>query len=220
MDNENFEVLTEPIACQNSRIDSQSDVLDELSEEQWSILDQKVEIRIQNDQANQNTVSTVQSERAAAAVRVDDNNDTTEPSLEHLNCLRSKFGFCQFRDKQWDIINAVMNQKRDVCAVMATGYGKSLCFQFPAVFKQKMVLVVCPLISLMRAQVIALEQLNIKACLVGTAQNDPNILSRIQNGEFRIIYSSPEFLQGNNGSTMLHLLKDRLTLIAIDGKFS
>lgn len=220
MDNEDVKNIPEPIACQNSRIDSQSDVLDELSEEQWSILDQKVEMRIQNQQVNQNTVSTVQSEQTAVITATVDEDDATEPSLEHLNCLRSKFGFCQFRDKQWDIINAVMNQKRDVCAVMATGYGKSLCFQFPAVYKQKMVLVVCPLISLMRAQVIALEQLNIRACLVGTAQNDPNILSRIQNGEFRIIYSSPEFLQGNNGSTMLHLLKDRLTLIAIDGKFS
>lgn len=140
----------------------------------------------------------------------------SEPEMEHLECLKSKFGLTSFRQKQWDIIQAVMYEKRDVCAVMATGYGKSLCFQFPAVYQKGMTLVVSPLIALMEAQVLALTSIGISACLVGSAQSDPNILKRIDDGEFSIVYCSPEYLQYNNGHTLMNDLKERLILIAID----
>lgn len=82
------------------------------------------------------------------------------PQLEHLECLK-KFGHENFRQKQWDIIHSVMTEKKDVMAVMSTGYGKSLCFQFPAFFTKRMVLVVCPLISLMEDQVLAMKKIGI-----------------------------------------------------------
>ena len=81
-----------------------------------------------------------------------------------------------------------------------------------------MILVITPLIALMEAQVRSCEKANIPACLVGRAQPDPNILLRIQNGEFNIIYSSPEYLQYENGKKLLDILKNRLILIAADGK--
>lgn len=64
-----------------------------------------------------------------AAAVFDDDDDHHEPSLEHLDCLISRFKHDRFREKQWEIIRTVMIERRDVCAVMATGYGKSLCFQ-------------------------------------------------------------------------------------------
>lgn len=138
-----------------------------------------------------------------------------EPGLEHIHCLKSKFHHEQFRSKQWDIIHTILN-KRDVCAVMATGYGKSLCFQFPSVFTNGMTLVVCPLIALMEDQVLSLQAYNIPACLVGTAQIDPNIIKKVIGGEFNIIYASPEYLSKSEGKQMLQSLRDQLTLIAID----
>lgn len=70
----------------------------------------------------------------------------------------------------------------------------------------------------MEAQVIAMTELGIPACLTGSAQKDRNILSRIRKGEFNIIYSTPEYLQEGHGKELLNILKKRLLLVAIDGE--
>ena len=57
---------------------------------------------------------------------------------------------------QWKIIDAAMNGKRDQLVVMATGYGKSLCYQFTSVFTNKVTVVISPLLSLMEDQVLSL----------------------------------------------------------------
>lgn len=79
--------------------------------------------------------------------------DINLPQKVHLEYLEKYFGHTSFRSLQWDIINAIMNLKKDVCAIMATGYGKSLCYQYPAVFTGGVTLVISPLISLMEDQV-------------------------------------------------------------------
>lgn len=194
---------------------TQADFFQKITENEFAEMDEAIENLGQaND--NRNDITASQLELAAAIFEDDEN----EPSLEHIHYLHSRFGHPNFREKQWEIIDTVMNQRRDVSAVMATGYGKSLCYQFPAIYKNGMVLVVSPLISLMTAQVYALTQAKIKACLVGTAQTDKGILLRIERGEFQIIYSSPEYLQTANGHRLLHFLNGRLTLIAIDGEYS
>lgn len=203
--------------------DWSDDGFGDLTEEQYAALDRTIEENsehhkpneVNSNNVNQESVFTASQLELASAI-FDDN--ANEPSLEHLECLRSKFHLRQFRDKQWEIIDMVMNKKRDVNAVMATGYGKSLCFQFPAVFKNGMILVICPLKSLMQAQVMLLTEAKIKACYVGSAQSDKQIYSRIENGEFNIIYSSPELIQTHNGKRMLESLVGRLMLIAVDGK--
>lgn len=83
-----------------------------------------------------------------------------EPEPKHLEVLLNKFGHSIFRPLQWKIIHSIMKHQRDNCAIMATGYGKSLCFQFPSVFMGGVTLVISPLISLMEDQVLILKVIN------------------------------------------------------------
>ena len=76
--------------------------------------------------------------------------------------LKSVFGHDDFRPGQRELIDALQNS-RDLLGVMATGSGKSLCYQFPAVESGKRCLVVSPLISLMNDQVKKLELAGVPA---------------------------------------------------------
>lgn len=152
-----------------------------------------------------------------AANQADHRLEATKPSASHLQCLQSNFGHSEFRPKQWDIIRSIIEEKRDNCVIMPTGYGKSLNFQFPAVYTNGITLVVSPLISLMQDQVSALSVANISACFLGSAQTDRNIESQVIAGEFLIVYASPEYINGERGKKLLRELESKLILVAIDG---
>lgn len=154
----------------------------------------------------------------AAASEVDRQLEAAKPSPQQMQCLQTNFGHSEFRPKQWDIIRSIIVEKRDNCVIMPTGYGKSLCFQYPAVYTGGITLVVSPLISLMQDQVNALSVANISACFLGSAQTDRNVISQAIAGEYRLVYASPEYLNGEAGQWLLKKLESKLTLIAIDGK--
>lgn len=154
----------------------------------------------------------------AAASEVDRQLEAAKPSPQQMQCLQTNFGHSEFRPKQWDIIRSLIVEKRDNCVIMPTGYGKSLCFQYPAVYTDGITLVVSPLISLMQDQVNALSVANISACFLGSAQTDRNVISQAIAGEYRLVYASPEYLNGEAGQWLLKKLESKLTLIAIDGK--
>ncbi|XP_071287399.1 bifunctional 3'-5' exonuclease/ATP-dependent helicase WRN isoform X7 [Agelaius tricolor] len=79
-----------------------------------------------------------------------------EPAESHIVCLKTYFGHSSFKPVQWKVINSLLEDRRDNLVVMATGYGKSLCFQFPPVYTGQTGVVICPLISLMEDQVLQL----------------------------------------------------------------
>ena len=66
--------------------------------------------------------------------------------------LREEFGHQSFREGQLKAIKILLEQKRNALVVLATGGGKSLCYQFASRFLPGLVLVVTPLISLMTDQ--------------------------------------------------------------------
>ena len=106
--------------------------------------------------------------------------------------LKDVFGHRKFRPNQWNIIKHTLDGK-DQLAVMATGYGKSLCFQFPSMYKQGITLCVCPLISLMQDQVMKLNHSGIGAGFLGSAQT-AKVRTKNQaiSGEIKILYVTPE----------------------------
>ncbi|GFZ20020.1 RECQ helicase L2 [Actinidia rufa] len=76
--------------------------------------------------------------------------------------LKKYFGYSAFRPYQKEIIENIL-QGKDCLVVMATGSGKSLCYQVPPLVVNKTAVVISPLLSLMQDQVMALRQRGIKA---------------------------------------------------------
>ncbi|XP_065490816.1 bifunctional 3'-5' exonuclease/ATP-dependent helicase WRN isoform X2 [Caloenas nicobarica] len=137
------------------------------------------------------------------------------PSESQITCLKTYFGHSSFKPVQWKVIHSVLEDRRDNLVVMATGYGKSLCYQFPPVYTGFTGIVICPLISLMEDQVLQLIMSGVPACFLGSAQSK-EIKECIKAGQYRVIYMTPEFCSGN-----LEFLKDLdqtigITLVAVD----
>jgi ATP-dependent DNA helicase RecQ len=113
------------------------------------------------------------------------------------NALKRYWGYDAFRPKQEEIVRNILDG-RDVCVVMPTGGGKSLCYQLPAVLQTgKTAIVVSPLIALMQDQVAQLDQMEISAAVLNSSQSwneQRGIERRAEAGEFRLLYLSPERL--------------------------
>ena len=76
-------------------------------------------------------------------------------------CRKVQYYQTRFEHFQGKVISALSFGK-DCLVVHPTGSGKSLCFQFPPVFKNKMVIVVTPMICLIQDQVTNLEEKGMK----------------------------------------------------------
>ncbi|XP_027454735.1 Werner syndrome ATP-dependent helicase isoform X3 [Zalophus californianus] len=137
------------------------------------------------------------------------------PNASQINSLKTYFGHSSFKPVQWKVIHSVLEERRDNVVVMATGYGKSLCFQYPPVYSGRIGLVISPLISLMEDQVLQLKMSNIPACFLGSAQ-PKNVLEDIKSGKYRIIYITPEFCSGNLSLLQQLQASIGITLIAVD----
>ena len=125
---------------------------------------------------------------------------------KHLKLI---YGFNNFRKHQKEIISDLLNNK-NVFAILPTGGGKSLLYQFPATFSRKTTVVVSPLISLMNDQCQYLNSKNIPAiCL-----NSESSVMMSQYKNYNIIYTTPEFLTSN----MIGFVKNKknIGLFAID----
>ncbi|XP_071970116.1 bifunctional 3'-5' exonuclease/ATP-dependent helicase WRN isoform X3 [Engystomops pustulosus] len=138
-----------------------------------------------------------------------------EPNVHQISCLKTYFGHSSFKPVQWKVIHSILKERRDNLVVMATGYGKSLCYQFAPVYTSCIGIVISPLISLMEDQVLQLTMSNIPACFLGSAQTK-NIMHEVKGGKFKVIYMTPEFCSG--GISLLQELENNygISLIAID----
>ncbi|XP_005102149.1 Werner syndrome ATP-dependent helicase homolog isoform X2 [Aplysia californica] len=148
----------------------------------------------------------------------DESEDVHQPSdKSYLEVLKQYFGYSKFRPMQWKIINSVLNDKKDNCVIMATGYGKSLTFQFPSVFTKRTSIIISPLISLMEDQVHGLQASNIDACFLGSAQTrSAEVKEELFQGKYRLVYVTPEY--ASTGMDDFKRLNERVgvDLIAID----
>lgn len=108
--------------------------------------------------------------------------------------LKRIFGFNKFYDEQWETIDLIFKGKR-VLLIEKTGFGKSLCFQFPATQFEGLTVIFSPLIALMRDQVKGLNEKGIKAKYINSEQTPEENSRTIQdaiNGRIKILYIAPE----------------------------
>lgn len=117
--------------------------------------------------------------------------------MDKHEVLKSVFGHKAFRDGQERLIDEMLSGY-DVLGVMPTGAGKSICYQLPALMLPGITLVVSPLISLMKDQVMALKSSGVHAAYINsslTPGQQQEAIRRASRGAYKIIYVAPERLQ-------------------------
>lgn len=129
--------------------------------------------------------------------------------------LERVWGYRSFRPPQDSVIRAAL-EGRDTLVVMATGGGKSICFQAAALAMGRPVFVVSPLISLMHDQVGALTARGVDAAFLGSAQSSADVKARAWAGDVPIVYVTPELV--TNAADSLRALHETrgIGMIAVD----
>ncbi len=145
-------------------------------------------------------------------------------SAQPLEILGEVFGYDSFRGPQQDIIEHVI-AGGDALVLMPTGGGKSLCYQVPAIARQRagfgVTVVVSPLIALMHDQVGALLEAGVAAAFLNSSlsfEQAQQVQARLQRAELTLLYVAPERLNTSRMLGHLGTLYEQglLSLFAID----
>ena len=114
--------------------------------------------------------------------------------MDKYDVLKHYFGYESFRNNQEEIIDSLIGGN-DTLAILATGGGKSLCFQIPALISDGITIVVTPLISLMQNQVEELKSKKIKAAYITSEMEQfeiNDVINKVKNHQIKLFYISPE----------------------------
>lgn len=136
--------------------------------------------------------------------------------VDTLAALERYFGYTQFRPGQREIVESLVNGK-DVMAIMATGAGKSLTFQLPAILLPGVTIVVSPLIALMEDQVLHLRARGIPAMnLAHSLPSDESEyrLELLAQKQYKLVYVSPERLRDKHFQKLLTEIT--VSLVVVD----
>lgn len=130
--------------------------------------------------------------------------------------LKRIFGIDHFYDEQWEAIQRILNGER-ILMIQRTGFGKSLCYQFPATQFDGITVIFSPLIALMRDQVKALNKKGIPARYINSEQTVEENSATIQDaldGKVKILYIAPE--RQENAEWIEATRKMNLSMVVID----
>jgi len=127
-------------------------------------------------------------------------HDFSTALADPLQVLKDVFGYQSFRKGQQEVIQSALHGQ-DSLVVMATGNGKSLCYQIPALCFSGLTLVISPLISLMKDQVDQLLANGIAADYLNSTQTyeqQQQVQNKAISGQLKLLYLSPEKVMTNN----------------------
>ncbi|VYT02803.1 ATP-dependent DNA helicase RecQ [Bifidobacterium adolescentis] len=143
-----------------------------------------------------------------------DSADSVDPRA--LEALNRYFGYDSFRPGQSGIVSAILTG-HDVLGVMPTGAGKSICYQIPAAILPGVAVVISPLISLMRDQVDALNDVGLPAAFINTTQTPDEqdlVFAQALSGQIKLLYVAPERLETERFRNFA--VRVPISLVAVD----
>ncbi|QPL46761.1 RecQ family ATP-dependent DNA helicase [Halomonas sp. A40-4] len=130
--------------------------------------------------------------------------------------LKDVFGFDDFRGGQQAVVSRVLDGY-STAAIFATGAGKSLCYQLPAIHLPHLTLVVSPLLALMQDQLSFLARHGVAAASIDSTQDRDttrDVMERAKSGELKILMVSVERLKNER---FRHFLRQvRISLMVVD----
>ena len=136
-----------------------------------------------------------------------------------LSLLNKHFGYSEFRENQFEIINSIVD-KKNTLVIMPTGGGKSLCYQLSAIASHGTAIIISPLIALMKNQVDVLrglfEEDGVANVLNSTLNNSEiNLVKeQIEKGITKLLYMAPESLTKQKNIDFLK--KQDISFVAVD----
>lgn len=136
--------------------------------------------------------------------------------MQPQEILKKYFGYDSFRHRQREAVDNILSG-RDVLCIMPTGAGKSLCYQVPAMAMDGVSIVVSPLISLMKDQVMSLNKNGIPAAYLNsslTVNQYLKALDYMKRGRYKVVYVAPERLLT---SSFLSACREiNISMVAVD----
>ena len=137
-----------------------------------------------------------------------DSADSVDPRA--LEALNRYFGYDSFRPGQSGIVSAILTG-RDVLGVMP------ICYQIPAAILPGVAIVISPLISLMRDQVDALNDVGLPAAFINTTQTPDEqdlVFAQALSGQIKLLYVAPERLETERFRNFA--VRVPISLVAVD----
>ena len=131
--------------------------------------------------------------------------------------LKEYFGYDDFREGQREVVEKLLSG-RNLLGAFPTAFGKSICYQLPGLMSPGLTVVISPLISLMKDQVDTLKERGINSVGLLNSSLTPEEyrqeLKRLENGEMKLLYVSPERFRSRR---FLNTLKShKISLFVVD----
>ena len=130
--------------------------------------------------------------------------------------LKDTFGLERFYDEQWQVIERLLRGERCLL-IQRTGFGKSLCYQFPATLFDGLTIIFSPLIALMRDQVRTLTAKGIAADYINserTKEENEQTIQKAISGGLKILYIAPERQENRYWQEAVQRM--RLSMVVVD----
>ncbi|MEI6705899.1 MAG: RecQ family ATP-dependent DNA helicase [Methylococcales bacterium] len=128
-----------------------------------------------------------------------------------------------FREGQWEAIDALVNHRQKLLVVQRTGWGKSAVYFISArIFRDRGLgptIIISPLLALMRNQIVAARRLGINAVTMNSTNNNDwqTVTRQILANEVDCLLISPERLANDEFvETVLQPIADRIALMVVD----